>query len=199
MRTNFSSSNAAFSDKAHLAAQTQIYPAVFNTSSENVSYESVTLSDDPTNKRNQILDGEMAVDRKVYVTVNSFPFPLSYTVQERFRKPKFKKFQDITITEYNTSSGLPSELYKLSGGLFVYGYYDETNDKIEQFVVFSSSALLLSIASGEIKIDRRGFNDRSNQRFIAFKFDTLRNHGLILYEAGSCINSTAQNAKPASQ
>jgi len=186
MKTNFSSSNAAFSDKAHLAAQTQLYPLVFNTSSENIIYETVTLSDSPGNKRNEILDGEMAVDRVINVSVNSFPFPLSYTVQERFRKTKFKKYQDITITECNNSSGLPSELYKLSGGLFVYGYYDETANKIDQFVVFSSSALLLSLASGDLKIDKRGMNPRSDQTFVTFKFENLRKKRLLLYEAGGC-------------
>lgn len=185
MRTNFSSSNAAFSDKAHIAAQTQIYPHVFNTSSENITYETVTLSENPDDQRSKILDGELAIDRVINVSLKTFPFPLSYTVQERFRKTKFKKYQDITITEYNHNSGLPSELYKLSGGLFVYGYYDDEKDKIDQFVVFSSSALLVNIASGVLKIDKRGINPRSNQSFVTFKFDTLRKHGLILSEGGS--------------
>lgn len=187
MRTNFSSSNSAYSDKAHVAAQTQLYPHVFNTTSENIFYESVTISESQEDKRKQILDGEMAVDRIVNVSIKQFPFPLSYTVQERFRKTKFKKFQDITITEYNYSSGLPSELYKLSGGLFVYGYYNDESNTIEQYVVFSSSAVLLSIASGELKMDHRGINPRSNQSFICFKFDTLRKHGLILAEGGNDV------------
>lgn len=184
MKTNFSSSNAAFSDKAHIAAQTQIYPLVFNTTSENITYESVTMSDSPEDNRKKILDGEMAVDRVLSVSAKSLPFPLSYTVQERFRRTNAKKWQDITITEFNTESGLPSELYKLSGGLFVYGYYNETEDNIEQFVVFSSSALLLCLASGDLKIDARGMNPRSKQTFITFKFDNLRKHGLILSEGG---------------
>lgn len=182
MRTDFSSENSAFSDKAHIAAQTQIYPLIFNTSSENISYETVTISNEPTNQRNLILDGEFAVDRKIYVTVEMYPIPLTYTVQERFRRPRFKQFQDITITEYNHSSDQPSELYKLSGGLFVYGYYDETKDKILQYVAFSSSALLVKIASGEIKHDSKKPNHRSNQAFLAFKFESLRKHGLILSE-----------------
>lgn len=184
MRTNFSSSNSAFSDQAHIAAQTQLYPLVFNASSENITYESVTISESPEDQRNKILDGEMAVDRMVTVTVDSFPFPLSYTVQERFRKPKFRKYQDITITEYNHSSGLPSELYKLSGGLFVYGYFNEELNLIEQFVVFSSSSLLVKLASGELKPDCRKTNPRSNQSFIGFNIDSLRKHGLILSESG---------------
>lgn len=179
MRTNYSSKNAEFSDNAHLAAQTQLYPFVFNAASEKLSFETVTMSNNP---RHKVLDGEMAVDRIVNVTVESFNFPLTYTVQERFRRTDAMKWQDVTITEKNHCSGLPSELYKLSGGLFVYGYYDDTTNEILQFVVFSSTALLVKLATGELNIDKRGVNPRSRQSFVAFKFDTLRTHGLILRE-----------------
>lgn len=51
--------------------------------------------------------------------------------------------------------------------------------------MFSSSALLVKIASGEINSDKKGINPRSDQSFIAFNFDTLRKHGLILFKSGT--------------
>ena len=95
MRTNFSSSNAAFSDKAHIAAQTQIYPLVFNTSSENITYETVTLSGNPDDQRSKILDGELAIDRVINVSLKTFPFPLSYTVQEDLEKRSLKNIKTL--------------------------------------------------------------------------------------------------------
>lgn len=103
MRTNFSTENSLFSDKAHLAVHTQLYPFVFNVTSDHISYESVTLSNDPTDPRHQIMNGEMAIDRIVNVSLDYLTFPLTYTVQERFRRTTAKKWQDITITEHNNS------------------------------------------------------------------------------------------------
>jgi hypothetical protein len=179
--TNFSSSNSAFSDKAHSTARTQIYPLIFNTSSDNISYENTTITEN-NSERNRILDGEMAVDRFVKVKVKDYNAPLTYTVQERFIRPNYIDFQDVTITEFNYSSNLPSELHKLSGGLFLYGYYDELTENIIQFVVFSSSALLLKIATGEITFTKRRRNPRTNQTFLKFSFESLRQNGLLLYE-----------------
>ena len=177
MRTPIQPKNIKFSNDAHIAAQNQIYPHIFNTQQDNLSFETVTIDN---NLRHQILDGEMAVDRIVKVTIEVLQHPLSFTIQERFRRPEFKRWQDITITEWNYNSNLPSELYKLSGGLFVYGYYNEENNIIEQFVCFSSSQLLLSLARGNLEWKTQ--KNKKNQSFIGLPFKSLRENGLILFE-----------------
>jgi len=178
MRTEFEQKNSKFSDKAHIAAQTQLYPKLFNVTPDKIVYEDVTLSEDP---RHKILDAEMAVDRVLSISMGTLRFPITYTVQERFRRPQYKKYQDITITECNLNSGVKSELYKLSGGLFVYGYFNENTNMIEQFIVLCSSELLYKIVRGDLKKWSVETN-RKNQTFITIKFDILRNNKLILYE-----------------
>lgn len=177
MITPIQPKNIKFSNDAHTAAQSQVYPILFNIQQCKLSFETVTIDNDP---RHQILDGEMAVDRIIKVTVNKLQYPLSFTIQERFRRPEFKRWQDITITEWNYNSNLPSELYKLSGGLFVYGYYNEQINIIEQFVCFSSSQLLLSLARGNLEWTVR--KNKKNQSFIGLTFELLRKKNLILFE-----------------
>jgi len=178
METPYNEGNAEHSNDAHIAAQSQVYPKIFNTLQENLSFETVTIDKNP---RHKILDGEMAVDRIVKVKINTLQYPLSFTVQERFRRPYFKTWQDITITEWNHNSNFPSELYKLSGGLFVYGYYNGVTNIVEQFVVFSSTQVLLSLARGDLHWGVK-LNPRTNQTFISLSFKLLRENGLILFE-----------------
>jgi len=180
MKTIYETKNGDFSDKAHKAAQQQLYPKLFDCDFDKLSFESVTLHDS-NSERNRILDGELAVDRIVKVSIKSVRFPLSFTIQERFRRVKFMPYQDITITEYNHASNKLSELYKLSGGLFVYGYYNEPKNEIDQFVSFSSSALLLKFVRGSLKMgDMR--QNRKRQTFIPITFEDIRESGLMLYE-----------------
>lgn len=178
MRTPITPENVEFSQEAHKAAQRQLYPNLFNTTPDKIVYEDVTLSEDP---RHQILDGEMAVDRMINVSISSLRAPITFTVQERFRRTKFQHYQDITVTEFNLNSGRKSELYKLSGGLFVYGYFNNLTNLILQAVVFSSSALLLSFVRGNLN-DWNVLTNKKNQTFFTFKFNILRKAGLIIYE-----------------
>lgn len=179
MSTPYSIQNANFSNNAHVAAQTQIYPRLFNVAYEQLHFETVTLDSDI---RHQILDGEMAVDRIVKIDVETFKGLLSFTVQERFRRPNYKCWQDITITEWNNNTNLPSELYKLSGGLFLYGYAtDGSGTKIDQAIVFSSSHLLISLTNGHLKYTKK-FNPRTQQTFLGITFKDMRDINLILYE-----------------
>jgi hypothetical protein len=59
------------------------------------------------------------------VTTHGLRAPLGFTIQERFRRPRYAEFQDLTLTEWNGNSNLPSELYKIRAGMFLYGYYSE--------------------------------------------------------------------------
>jgi len=108
---------------------------------------------------------------------------LEFLVQERFRKPKYSNYRDITITEWNTITNLPSELYKLNAGLFVYGYADNwpnPSDFIE-VVVVDTARMIINIIRDDF-ICGLEENPRTEQTFITIPF-------VLLFDAG-CVVST---------
>lgn len=176
MITPFSNVNQTFSDAAHEKARAEIYPRLFDLPIDRLSFDDVTGL---AIERNKVLDGEMAVDKIVNVTVHGLKAPIVFTVQERFRRADKAKYQDITITEWNCNSNLPSELYKIKAGLFLYGYYDDTRDRFTgTTVVISVPSLLLRMASHSFDWEVR-INPRSNQRFITIPFTALEEYGTV--------------------
>jgi hypothetical protein len=153
-----------------------LYPLIFDCPFENLEFKDTLLG---TSERNNILDGEMAIDRVIDVTVKSLKCPLTFTIQERFRRPKYYKWQDVTITEWNNRSGLPSELYKITSGLFVYGYYDEIANKFLDAIVVPVPDLLLSIALEELNYTKS--TNKKEQDFICITFRDLESRGLISF------------------
>jgi hypothetical protein len=176
MSTAYSTSNQLFSDEAHLAAQSQIYPIVFNVDREHLRFTTTSLS---LGEKEKILDGEMAVDRIVSVKVQWFKSEVEFTIQERFRKKQYMSFQDITITEWNNSTNLKSELFKLNAGIFVYGYFDMKQGDILDWIAVNTVGLLHSLVIKEPRVNR-GINPRSNQSFLTFKFCDLENDGFVI-------------------
>lgn len=175
--TPFSSDNKAHSDAAHLAARLQIYPALFKTDAANIDYEDQGAIETP---RWGALDGDMSIDRIVKVSVKGLRQPLIFTVQERFRRPDSAWRQDITVTEWNPRSNLPSELYKISANFFLYGYFDKDKDRFVDAICVNVPDLLLSIVSQSVKYDRKT-NPRTQQPFLCFKFADLHEASMVIY------------------
>lgn len=177
--TPYSTQNQLFSDTAHISAQSLIYPHLFKADIENLSFETTSLS---TSDKNAILDGEMAIDRIVKVSVNWFNAPIEFTVQERFRRVQFSKYKDITITEWNHRTNIKSELYKLNAGIFVYGYYGD--GFFDDWIAVNTVSLLHRLVSKKPSLDMK-INPRSNQSFYTFKFEHLRRAGVVLCDKQS--------------
>lgn len=175
--TPFSQGNKAFSDKAHLAARRLIYPALFKTDQSKLAYEDQEAI---TTARGGALDGDMSIDRIVKVTVNSFRHPMTFTFQERFRKPDNAWRQDITITEWNNATNLPSEFYKISANMFLYAYYNEQQNSFADAICVNVPAMMLGFALGTLKHDRSQ-NPRSNQPFVTVRFSELYEQRLVVY------------------
>ena len=176
MRTPHSSDNADFSNSAHLAAQSLIYPQVFGVPQDNLTFEDTLLD---MNKRGQVLDGEMAIDRIVKVTAKTgLMQPITFTIQERFRRPRFAGFKDLTITEWNHNSGLPSELYKITANFFVYGYFDGA--EFVDFIAADVPLMLLKICNAQLSLKREK-NTRRNQSFITVTFADLQRSDCLVY------------------
>jgi hypothetical protein len=180
MPTPYSTQNQLFSDCAHLAAQTWIYPALFNVPPSQLRFTTTSLS---IGEKERILDGEMAIDRIVHVKVQWFQSELEFTVQERFRKPKFAQFEDITITEWNRKTQQKSELFKLNAGIFVYGYFDEQYNTFIDWIAVNTVGLLHRLVKKQPTIQKR-FNPRSEQDFLTFKFKHLEQAGLVMGRKG---------------
>lgn len=180
-RTPHSQENALFTQKAHLAAQKKIYPYLFKVVPEALKFTDTTIKEAGEESKNSILDGEMGVDCITTIHVPHLRHPLQVTSQERFRRfdDKYKEKRDLTVTEHNRSSDLPSELYKTASGIFVYGYYDEKENRFGEVVIADTAKLLLFLARNEIR-GNKGYNPRSNQDFLGFPFGSLARCGVIL-------------------
>jgi hypothetical protein len=174
MKTVFEQDNADFSTRAHMVARELIYPAIFET--DKLSFEDCTVG---STARGNILDGEMGVDRIVRVTVKNLPAPIVFTVQERFRKPEFARYRDITVTEWNYASNLPSELYKINAGLFLYGYYDDKKQLFLDAICLHTSCLLYAIVRHQISFGRK--RNPKQQSFLTFGFDDLKDANTVAW------------------
>lgn len=171
MRTEFNQENADFSGMAHLAAQNQLYPFYFV--GMDLGFDSTCMHE---NESNTLLDAGLSIDRMVKVSCGLF-LPLTFSVQERFRREKFRKWQDVTLTEWNHNSDLPSELYKIQADLFVYGYYNEHENKILQALVISVFDLKKQILNRKLSFRRE--RNKKNQTFITIKFNDIIENPLI--------------------
>jgi hypothetical protein len=175
--TPFSEGNKDFSDRAHALARKVIYPTLFNAQPERLAYEEQEAI---TTARGALLDADMSIDRVVRVTVAGFRQPLVFTVQERFRQPKYVWNRDITLTEWNEQSNQPSEFYKISANLFLYAYYDDVKQQFLDAICVNVPAMMLAFAKQSLDFERAK-NPRTNQPFIGVKFDALHEQRLVVY------------------
>jgi len=175
--TPYSSDNRNFSDSAHLVARKTIYPRLFSTTENNLAYEK---QEDILSNRGGALDADLSIDRVVKVAVNGFRIPFTFTFQERFRKPQYANNQDITLTEWNTQSNLPSELYKISANFFLYGYFDSNLSVFSDAIVVNVPSMMLAITNGQLSFTRN-VNRRSNQPFLCITFNALHKAHLVDY------------------
>jgi hypothetical protein len=179
-KTPYSAENQQFSDAAHLSAQKLLYPAIFGVECEQLTFETLSVGGDD---KGALLDGSMGIDRIVRVKVPNLREYLSFTVQERFRKPCYARYRDITVTEWNHNSNLPSELYKLNAEIFLYGYYESTRHEFIEAIAINTTTFKEQIIGGKVpyRVER---NPRSNQTFYCFRFDDLIQLGTTIFWTG---------------
>jgi hypothetical protein len=175
--TPYSYRNQGFTDAAHDAAQSLVYPTIFDCDKSLLSFETSSVAD---GGEKAILDGQMAVDRIVSVTVSGLKGPIEHMVQERFRRPDYARFRDITITEWNHASNQKSELYKLKAGIFLYGYFDNKSGLFGEVIAANTAAVLMAISNETLRYTRET-NPRTKQSFICVTFDALQDAGVVLW------------------
>ncbi len=182
MSTPYSKENAKFSLLGHNNAIENVYPYFFNQYTEKFICEDTTTFNNPGDLRSKIYDGEMARDCVFLIKKDSFLSPIQISFQERFRRIKYLNYQDLTITEHNNITNIPSELHKLSCDFMLYGYYNDINNIIEQCVIIDIPRFKLKLINGELIGWNRNYNTRTEQKFITVKFDILKENDLILWE-----------------
>jgi hypothetical protein len=168
VKTTFSPKRMEYTKRAHLAAREQFYGPLFG-------YLPMKFEDTVGTTR----DLEYAIDCQIAVTVAGLRAPLRFSVQERFRDPAAMNYGDITITEWNTATDQPSELHKLGAQLFVYGFYDESADRILAGVALDSTVILRKLATGGLPYRRQS---RLDQSFLAFGLQALEAVGAVAFK-----------------
>ena len=170
MTTPYCSKNQAFSDAAHAAAESTVYPAIFPDCEIQYEVQSVDAGGDGL-----INDGEKAIDYILRVVPQSDWYAgksLVFTVQERWRR-RFTKdgfdvmsANDITITSSNPT-GQRSEFEKMQCQWMLYGFYCEKTQKILRADWADISAIRFKAVTGEwgYEFDMPKANGRSYQRF----------------------------------
>lgn len=183
MRTEYTPANGEFTDAAHAAARRLVYPRVFGVGAERLSFEDTQVGGTP---RGQMFDAEYGVDRIVRVETPNLRAPLTYTVQERFRRMRhLSAYGDrITVTEWNRPSQLPSELYKIIADLMLFAFFDP-GDKDRPVAAFHNVSVV-NVARLKWIITRSnitwtmGVNPKQ-QDYIELRVVDLAERNILLY------------------
>ena len=195
MKTPHSNENQAFTDSAHSLAKSLIYPAFFGVKPSAITWAGHNVADGGVSA---VLDGQLGVDRTAKVMRDGHAGVFTTSVQERFRRMRYERFRDITITKENKLSGQLSELYKLQSGLFVYGYCDVDESRFGEVVIVNVEILMDAISRKVLDISEEE-NPRTRQTFVTVKIDRLLEvPGLVRWHRrpGATFVSQIARARP---
>jgi hypothetical protein len=169
--TAFSGENFSFTQRAHLAAQKQFYPGLWPGA--DVTFIDTTKAE---------ADLVYAVDCIAEVSLPDAEArgPVKFYIQERWRRPDFKTYRDLTITEWNLRTNQPSELHKLGAQLFVYGIYDQPMDEIVSALAIDIVRMQIANVRGELKYTRQKRRG-GEQSFIGIEWDHLADIDAVLH------------------
>jgi len=183
-RTEFNEQNKGFTESAHHAARQQFYPELFTTDVD-ISYENTDRGD---NEIHDILDQQLGIDLCLYLSNDNVEQNIPLYVQERFRRPEYRQFQDLTITKFNNASGEVSEVSKMAAQLMVYGYYDSTLNQIQEAICVNVAVLARNILAGNLSTGQNQ-NDKK-QDFITVSFDELERVGALVVKVNRVKSKT---------
>jgi hypothetical protein len=175
-RTEFNKDNKDFTERAHHAAREQVYPHLF-TRDPDIEFENVDRGGSDVH---DILDQQLGVDVRLHVEVPQLGQPVPIHVQERFRRPEYRDFQDITITKFNNASGKESEISKIAAQYLIYGYFEGTLNEVQEAVCVNIPVLLRRIAAGCVDYGDENSNDKK-QDFVDITFDELDRVGALAF------------------
>lgn len=175
-RTPFDRDNKDFTEDAHSAARKQVYPHLFSSNAE-LRFENTDRGD---SEEHDILDRKLGIDVRVYASIGGFNQPVPLHIQERFRRPDYRDFQDLTITKFNQASGEVSELSKIAAQWIIYGYFEPTIEEVQEAICVNVPVLARRLASGAVGYDDSNSNDKG-QDFISISFGELDRVGALAF------------------
>lgn len=183
--TAFSGENFDFSTRAHYAAERQFYPGLWPGAT--VRFVDTTKAE---------ADLGYAVDCIALVSLPDTEArgPVQFFIQERWRRyePRYAKYRDMTVTEWNLQTNQPSELYKLGAQLFVYGLYNAATDTIESALAVDIVRMQLANVRGQLHYTRSKRAGR-DQSFIAIEWDHLAELDAVVHSLNAIqVSQTAE-------
>lgn len=191
MFTPYSPVLKEFSYRSHAIAKEEFYPKFFKTN--DIIWEYPGGQEDELSK---LYDSGMNVDVIANVLNPDYRERLKFLIQERFVGRNYLKYGDITITEWNLKTNMPSELHKMTAGYFVYGItdgetvYDRDKHQVKilrlpttflGFYIINVADLYLNIIQNNIYSVQRQ-NPRTKQLFRKFFIKDLNQIGLITWK-----------------
>lgn len=166
MATIYNKENAAFSRRVHDFAKAQVYPMIWPGARLEISHLDGTEA-----------DMEDKIDVEVLVYKPDLKRPIKFRVQERWRRIQFRRWKDVTITEWNNATNVPAEFYDGVMDYVLYGYFDESKQEFGEVVLINVPKLRSLIAIDAITYTT-GTNEKE-QLFKAFAFDNLSHTGAM--------------------
>lgn len=175
MNTPHNQDQHDFSSLAHEIAKRDLYPRLFGVSPDRIRYAVMDFS---KGEWYRLCDGNLGIDVIVKVDYG-LKMPLRFSIQERFRSPKFFDFDDITITSWNNLSDRPSELYKMVAQFFVYGVMDDAVNptRFLRAMAVNVPDLVMMRGGGLVKNNNGNRNDRG-QDFEAYSISQIKKFNL---------------------
>lgn len=168
MATPFDKHNYDFSDKCHEVAVKVLYPKLataFGQTSESLSFAD----------RGQLKeDFNQGIDR-----VMEFDTGASMSIQERFRRPSYAHYREVTATDANHATGRAGDFHKLTADLYAYGYINEDGTGFVEAVIVDVPTLKECYRSGLIA-PGRNYYWRKKQTILSFPFEKLLEHNAVV-------------------
>lgn len=175
-RTPFDPHNHSFSEAAHRLARTGFYKELEAMIARHSGTKVArVLWEDMFGTRE---DTDLGIDRNLYV-FGTDGSERALSVQERFRRQRFVRYRELTVTQANHASGERGDFWKLQADLYAYGYvYDDMSDFAEAVVV--SVPRLKSLFENKCIRPNQSYYERKQQTIWGFPFDELERGGAIV-------------------
>ena len=183
-KTLYSKNDRNHTEAAHLLARELIYPEFFGCDADKIEYRDgidyITRTGEPNTLPLAWCDSWMAIDRILRVPAPTLHRKyVEMTIQERFERAPAASHRNISVTEFNTATGNPSELYKIKSLYFVSGYYDEVANKfVGKTHICSTERILKAVQDGRLRYYTK--DNHKNQTFVTFGYEDLMSVDAVL-------------------
>lgn len=194
-KTKYDKQRGAESTARHKLAEHVLYPRVFGTRRKNLKFRNCRVNSG--DRLESVCDGQLKIDCLVYEKSDvRWRTDFRWAVQERFLDAKrYTSHPDyITVTEFNTLTGRPSEVYAGHFDIFLYGYVDDSSGTFYNSIAVEGFRLRDGIYSGAIEGVRDNNGGEKQQDFIKIPYGELLRVDAVMWQQGRGKPLTMQSA-----